>query len=48
VTATPTASPRWRTSSSSSGGQPSTSNSQRKWERHEVLAAEKAPPFFLD
>jgi hypothetical protein len=24
------------------------SNSQRKWERHEVLAAEKAPPSFLD
>jgi hypothetical protein len=24
------------------------SNSQRKRERHEVLAAEKAPPFFLD
>jgi hypothetical protein len=24
------------------------SNSQRKWERHEVLTAEKAPPSFLD
>jgi hypothetical protein len=24
------------------------SNSQRKQERHEVLAAEKAPPSFLD
>jgi hypothetical protein len=24
------------------------SNSQRKRERHEVLAAEKAPPSFLD
>jgi hypothetical protein len=24
------------------------SNNQRKWERHEVLAAEKAPPSFLD
>jgi hypothetical protein len=24
------------------------SDSQRKWERHEVLAAEKAPPSFLD
>jgi hypothetical protein len=24
------------------------SNSQRKWERHKVLAAEKAPPSFLD
>jgi hypothetical protein len=24
------------------------SNSQRKWERHEVLAAEKTPPSFLD
>jgi hypothetical protein len=24
------------------------SNSQRKWERHEVLAADKAPPSFLD
>jgi hypothetical protein len=24
------------------------SNSQRKWEQHEVLTAEKAPPFFLD
>jgi hypothetical protein len=24
------------------------SNSQRKWERHEVLAAKKAPPSFLD
>jgi hypothetical protein len=24
------------------------SNSQRKWERHEVLAAEKAFPYFLD
>jgi hypothetical protein len=24
------------------------SNSQRKWEKHEVLAVEKAPPSFLD
>jgi hypothetical protein len=24
------------------------SNSQRKWERYEVLAAERAPPSFLD
>jgi hypothetical protein len=24
------------------------SNSQRKWEQHEVLAAEKAPPSFLN
>jgi hypothetical protein len=24
------------------------SNNQRKWERHEVLAAEKTPPSFLD
>jgi hypothetical protein len=24
------------------------SSRQRKWERHEVLAAEKAPPSFLD
>jgi hypothetical protein len=49
VTATPVASPRWRTSSSSSGGLTvDTSNSQRKRERHEVLVAEKAPPSFLD
>jgi hypothetical protein len=49
VTATPVASPRWRTSSSSSGGQPSicpTPSAKREW--HEVLAAEKAPPSFLD
>jgi hypothetical protein len=51
VTATPVASPRWKTFSSSSGGGGATmdmSNSQRKRKRHEVLAAEKAPPSFLD
>jgi hypothetical protein len=42
--AMPVASPRWRTSSSSSGGPTvDMSNNQRKRERHEVLAVEKAP-----
>jgi hypothetical protein len=48
VTGTPTASRRWRTSSSSSGPTVDMSNSQHKRERHEVLTAEKAPPSFLD
>jgi hypothetical protein len=49
VTATPVASLRWRTTSSSSGGATiDMSNSQRKWERHVVRAVEKAPPSFLD
>jgi hypothetical protein len=41
-------SPWWRTSSSSLGATVDLSSSQRKRERHEVLAAEKAPPSFLD
>jgi hypothetical protein len=49
VMATPAASPLWKTSSSSSGGATvDMSSRQRKRERHEVLAAEKAPPSFLD
>jgi hypothetical protein len=46
---TAAASQRWRMSSSSSGGGATVdmSNSQRKWERHEVLAVEKAPPSFF-
>jgi hypothetical protein len=49
VTATSVASPPWKTSSPSSGGPTvDMSSHQRKWERHEVLAAEKAPPSFLD
>jgi hypothetical protein len=45
VRATPAASSPWRTSSSSSGGATiDMSSRQRKRERHEVLAAEKAPP----
>jgi hypothetical protein len=49
VTATPVAFPRWRMFSSCSGGPTvDMSNSQRKRERHKVLAAEKAPPSFLD
>jgi hypothetical protein len=49
VTATSVASPLWKTSSSSSGG-PTVDMSCRqcKRERYEVLAAEKAPPSFLD
>jgi hypothetical protein len=49
VTATPVASLRWRTSSSSSGGQLSTCPiANTSGSGHEVLAAEKAPPSFLD
>jgi hypothetical protein len=49
VTVALAASPRWKTSFSSLGGPiVDMSNSQRKRERHEVLAAEKAPPSFLD
>jgi hypothetical protein len=42
--------PRWKTSSSSSRGGAivDMSNSERKRERHEVLAVEKAHPSFLD
>jgi hypothetical protein len=42
--------PQWRMTSSSSGGGATVnmSNSQRKREWHKVLAAEKAPPSFLD
>jgi hypothetical protein len=48
-TGTPAASQRWRTSSSSSGDRPWTCpTASAKRERHEVLAAEKAPPSFLD
>jgi hypothetical protein len=43
-----TAFQRWRTSSIFGGPTVDMSNSQHKRERHEVLAAEKAPPSFLD
>jgi hypothetical protein len=48
VTATPAASPRWERLPHLQGVVHRHVHSQRKRERHEVLAAEKAPPSFLD